>query len=135
MLGFIRPAAAAQPARPGPLVGEIRAIAVSGPSAKEVARLHEEGWLEARGQLLSTSEFSELFDTIGRAWTSGGVAENRFAVPDIEQPGRVRSANPFGVLGPGDLVSRGQDTRPWSRPARLSYWIYAGRAFIDMSGR
>ncbi|HEY7287694.1 MAG TPA: tail fiber protein [Vicinamibacterales bacterium] len=128
VVGLVRPAAADQPVRPGPLIGEIRAIAISGPSAQEVARLHEDGWLEARGQLLSTSEFPELFNTIGRAWTSDGVAENRFAVPDIERPSGARASNPFGVMGPGDLVAGGQATKSWSKRDALSYWIYAGRA-------
>jgi len=130
--GFATAAAAEQSIR-GPLVGEIRALAITNVDGAAAARLHEEGWLEARGQLLSTSEFPELFTTIGRTWTSDGVAENRFAVPDIVRRSGMRSSNPFGVMGPGDLVSGGQATKSWSKQAVLSYWIYAGRA-ISTSG-
>src|SRR5262245_5615484 len=116
-----------QPARPGPLVGEIRAMAVAAPATRGIAQLHEQGWIEARGELVSAKEFPELFNTIGRAWTSDGVPEDRFAVPEIEAPRGIRSANPFGVMGPGDYVAGGRETKPWLNHAPISFWIYAGR--------
>jgi len=127
MFGLGTAAWADQPARPSPLVGEIRAMAVAAPNTSAVAQLHEQGWIEARGELLSAKEFPELFNTIGRAWTSDGVSEGRFAVPDIEDSGRNRSANPFGVMGPGDLVAGGRNPKPWLNRGPISYWIYAGR--------
>jgi hypothetical protein len=134
MLGFATGAWADQSARrtpAGPLVGEIRAMAVSAPAARAVARLHEQGWIEASGELLSAKEYPELFDAIGRTWTSDGVSEDRFAVPDIKEPGGIRSPNPFGVMGPGDLVTSGPDAKSWLKPATISYWIYVGRAPVS----
>jgi microcystin-dependent protein len=128
MVGLATAAAAAQPGRTSPLVGEIRVMAVAAPDTRVVAQLHEQGWIEARGELLSAAEYPELFDAIGRAWTSDGVSEGRFAVPDIKESGRVRSANPFGVMGPGDLVTGGRAAKPRLNQALISYWIYAGRA-------
>jgi microcystin-dependent protein len=103
-------------------------MAVVAPGTRAVAQLHEQGWIEARGELLSAKEYPELFDAIGRTWTSDGVSEGRFAVPDVKDSGRIRAANPFGVMGPGDLVAGGRTAKPWLNPAPISYWIYAGRA-------
>src|SRR5262249_45220011 len=114
------------------VAGELRLLAVPATSAEVIARLHHEGWLEARGQLLSTIEFPDLFDAIGRTWTSDIVPGGRFAVPDVRYPPAPRSSdNPFGVLGPGDLLTGGRVEKRRAKPASLSYWIFVGR---DLAG-
>src|SRR5262249_11865867 len=90
--------------------------------------LQREGWVEANGQLLDIGRYAELYRRIGRTWTAKGVASDQFAVPRLEdstQPARS-SDNPFGVLGPGDLVSSGRPRLITSRRSPLSYWIFAG---------
>jgi DNA-binding response OmpR family regulator len=116
-----------------PLVGEVRALAIAPGNTKAVSELHRDGWLETRGQQLSSRDFPELYETIGRAWTSEGVPEDRFAVPDYHDRSqrRISSDNPFGVLGPGDLVTSGRARNESARQAPLSYWIFVGR---DLSG-
>jgi hypothetical protein len=113
-----------------PLVGEVRAIAIAPTSERAIARLHREGWLECRGQLLSDKDFPELYATVGRSWTAQEVPPDRFAVPDVNDPfpGRISSDNPFGVLGPGDLVTGGRVRKAWERRAPLTYWIFVGRS-------
>src|SRR5262249_13646934 len=89
-----------------PVLGEIRTLATSTVSRNVIARLHHDGWLEARGQVLSTSAYPALFKAIGREWTPSRVATDQFAVPDVEGESSKRSSdNPYGVLGPGDLVT------------------------------
>src|SRR5262249_49638030 len=109
-----------------PIVGEVRVLSVSGGNA--VDQLHRAGWLEARGQVVSRAAFPELFDTIGRSWTADSVASHSFAVP-LVTPGSMRavtsSDNPYGVLGPGDMVQSGRP-RP-NRQGPLGCWIYVGR--------
>jgi len=113
-----------------PIVGEVRMFAVPSEGLNTISRLHQEGWVEARGELLSTAAFPELYRTIGRDWTSDRVEDRWFAVPQIgdrlEQ--RLSSEDPYGVLGPGDLGSGGHRTKAWIRPSPISYWIFAGRA-------
>jgi hypothetical protein len=47
-------------------------------------------------------------------------------LPDLSS--RTRSVeNPFGALGPGDLVTGGRVSKGWLRAGRISYWIFAGR--------
>jgi len=118
-----------------PIVGELRVLSVSTQSA--VDRLHRAGWLEAEGQVVSRAEFPELFATIGRSWTADAVSSDWFAVP-LVAPGALRavtsSDNPYGVLGPGDLITSGR-RRP-NRQGPLSYWIYVGRSIAgpDVKG-
>ena len=112
-----------------PFVGEIRSFAIAPGNKDAVAELHHDGWLEARGQLLATGVFPELFRAVGRTWTARTVEEGRFAIPEIHdrfQRG-VSSDNPFGVLGPGDLVTAGRVKKAWLRQAPISYWIFVGR--------
>jgi hypothetical protein len=123
------PALAADDLPPAqPLVGEVRALAINPTNPALIAQLHQQGWLEARGQLLSKEQFPRLYQTVGRTWTSDGVAGDRFAIPDIEDAvRRAPSNNPFGVLGPGDLVSGGRVRKAWLHRAPLSYWIFVGQ--------
>ena len=112
-----------------PMVGEFRTLSVSNQGA--VDQLHRAGWLEARGQVVSRSAFPELFNTIGRSWTADTVSSDHFAVP-LLTPGQMRvvssSDNPYGVLGPGDLVTSG---RPHpNRQGPLSCWIFVGRSVV-----
>jgi Phage Tail Collar Domain len=138
-LAFNASIAAAETDGPTPLVGEVRAIAIAPTNERAVARLHQEGWLECRGQLLSDQDFPELYATVGRAWTSRDVPADRFAVPDVNDPfrGRISSDNPFGVLGPGDLVTGGPERKAWERQAPLMYWIFVGRSLgnVGVSAR
>src|SRR5262249_23460791 len=87
-----------------PRVGEVEALAIAPGNHTAITSLHRDGWLQANGSLLKTSEFPELFSTIGRTWTARGISEDRFAVPDLHDPFQQPSSsdNPFGVLGPGD---------------------------------
>jgi hypothetical protein len=112
-----------------PHVGELRSLAIAPSNLKGVAQLHHDGWLEARGQLLSTSAYPELFEVVGRTWTRSEVKEGRFAIPEIRDQSqrRLSSDNPFGVLGPGDLVTSGRVQKAWLRQAPLSHWIFVGR--------
>jgi hypothetical protein len=112
-----------------PLVGEVRAIAIAPGNTKAVSELHRDGWLETRGQLLSSKDFPELYATIGRAWTSERVPQDRFRIPECHDRSQrhISSDNPFGVLGPGDLVTSGRVRHDSLRQARLSYWIFVGR--------
>ena len=129
MLATVSAAARAADTPPArPQIGEVRMLAIAPDGRDAVATLHRDGWLEARGQLLSIRAYPELFKAIGRTWTSDGVAEGRFAVPDVHDwARRPSSANAFGVLGPGDLVSGGRVEKGWERPYPLSSWIFAGR--------
>jgi hypothetical protein len=117
------------PSTAQPRVGEMRFIAVAPNNESVVAELHHDGWLEARGQLLATSSFPELFKVIGRAWTADGAAENRFAIPEVVDrfQRRESSRNPFGVLGPGDMVTSGRTTEGPARTAPLTCWMFVGR--------
>jgi Phage Tail Collar Domain len=133
-LAFNASTAVAATDGPAPLVGEVRAIAIAPTSETAIARLHQEGWLECRGQLLSDKDFPELYATVGRTWTAQDVPPDRFAVPDVNDPfrGRISSDNPFGVLGPGDLVTGEPVRKAWERKAPLTYWIFVGRSLSDV---
>jgi len=112
-----------------PIVGEVRLMAVPFPRSDTIDRLHSEGWIEAHGELLPVSTYPELYKTIGRAWTANGVEEARFAVPALSDLGqRYFTADVYGVMGPGDLVTGGRQIKPWFRDSPLSYWIFVGRA-------
>lgn len=112
-----------------PRIGEVRAIAIDQNNAAAVAALQHDGWLAARGQLLEISNFPELFKTVGRTWTADDVSSDRFAIPELpDLSSRTRSSdNPFGVLGPGDLVTSGRASKAWLRSGRISYWIFTGQ--------
>jgi hypothetical protein len=105
-----------------PRVGEVRAFAVAPSNKEAVAELHHDGWLEARGQLLSVSEFPALFKAVGRTWTNSDVGPERFAIPEVldRSQRKVSSDNPYGVLGPGDLVTGGRVLKGWLRESPLS---------------
>jgi hypothetical protein len=119
-----------------PLVGEVRSLAIAPSNLNAVADLHHDGWLEANGQLLSSSEFPELYEVVGRAWTTAETREGRFAVPELHDRSQrqASSDNPFGVLGPGDLVTSGQPQKAWLRQVPLSEWIFVGRE-VPENGR
>lgn len=108
-------------------VGEVRMMAITANNRTAVEALHREGWLEARGELLSTEAFPELYRVIGRTWTSESTAQARFAVPELKDRSHLQdAANPFGVLGPGDLITSGR-AKGGVQSFPLSYWIFAGR--------
>jgi Phage Tail Collar Domain len=126
------PAMAAE--KPGAYVGEVRMLAVARGDRSASAQLQREGWVEANGQLLDVARHEALYQRIGRTWTAEGVARDRFAVPRLEDSTqRARSSdNPFGVLGPGDLVTSGRARPVTSRRSPLSYWIFAGTPAKDV---
>jgi hypothetical protein len=106
-------------------VGELRLMALDPANANGIDALHHAGWLEADGRLLKRDDFPELFAGIGRAWTKRKIAAERFAVPNlIDRNSPISSDNPYGVLGPGDLVTSGL---PVPRPATPRYFIYVGK--------
>ncbi len=114
-------------------VGEVRTFAIGADDSSVATELHRDGWLEARGQMLAVAEFPELYKVVGRTWTSEGVAENRFAIPEVSDRSqrRISSDNPFGVLGPGDLVTSGRVAKRPSAP--LTRWIFVGRPVTAVS--
>jgi hypothetical protein len=115
-----------------PTVGEVRAIAVAWNNPQINQQMHRDGWLEARGQLLETKMFPELYGAIGREWTGPGADEGHFAVPSLhESSQQISSDNPFGVLGPGDLITSGRPQL--TRNSVLSYWIYTGKDVTTMA--
>lgn len=109
-------------------VGEVRAFAIGEGSGDAIAQLHREGWLEADGELLAIRLYATLYRQIGRTWTADGVAEDHFAVPRLRDSLQraPSSDNPYGVLGPGDLVRSGA-RRPTVRAHPVTYWIFAGQ--------
>jgi hypothetical protein len=109
-------------------VGEVRAFAIGEGNQDAIAQLHREGWLEADGQLLAVRLYQPLYREIGRTWTADGVAEDRFAVPRLRDSLQraPSSDNPYGVLGPGDLVGSGSTRRRSVRAHPVSYWIFTG---------
>jgi hypothetical protein len=108
-----------------PLVGELRVFAIGPANKAAIARMHKQGWLEARGQVVSKSEYPDLYDTIGRTWTADKTPANQFALPDLRDRFEQRSsANPFGVMGAGDLLTGSAKRTPLTDP--LTYWIYVG---------
>lgn len=115
-------------------IGEVRMLAIAPDNQSVATELHRDGWLEARGQMLAVGEFPELYKVVGRTWTSEGVAENRFAIPEVSDRSqrRISSNNPFGVLGPGDLVTGGRVAkRQPSVP--LTCWIFVGHPVTAVS--
>ena len=57
-----------------------------------------------------------------------GTSEDRFAIPDLRDQSQrsVSSDNPFGVLGPGDLVTSSGVVRR-RRISPVTYWIFTGQ--------
>jgi hypothetical protein len=108
-------------------IGEVRMMAIATENPGAVETLHHDGWLEARGELLSIETFPELYRVIGRTWTSEATPPGRFAVPELKDRSHLQNpVNPFGVLGPGDLISSGR-AKSDARAFPLSYWIFVGR--------
>lgn len=108
-------------------VGEVRMMAIAAENHSAIEALHRDGWLEARGEVLSTDAFPELYRVIGRTWTSESTGEGRFAVPELRDRSHLQNpVNPFGVLGPGDLITSGRATGG-AQAFPLSYWIFVGR--------
>ena len=105
-------------------VGELRLIAIDPANANAVDALHHAGWLEADGRLLKRDDYPELFAGIGRAWTRRKITAEQFAVPNLDRNSTISSDNPYGVLGPGDLITSGL---PGPRPAAPRYFIYVGK--------
>ena len=112
----------------GARIGEVREFAVAPGNRQVIAQLHHDGWLEARGQLLSARAYPALYGVVGRTWTTDEVVEGRFAVPDLRDRSQrsLSSDNPFGVLGPGDVVTSGRTNRQWRRTSPIVYWIFTG---------
>jgi hypothetical protein len=71
--------------------------------------------------LLRPQDFPELYAHIGRAWTRAKTARDLFAVPNLVD--RRREPNPYGVLGPGDLLNG----EKMLGPPPPTYFIYVGR--------
>ena len=112
-----------------PHVGEVREFAIAPGNDEVIDQLHRDGWLEARGQLLSAQACKALYGTIGRTWTAEDVAEGRFAIPDIYDRSQrsISSDDPFGVLGRADLVTSGRMTGQWVRTSPITHWIFTGQ--------
>src|SRR5579862_4443604 len=85
-------------------VGEVRTFIVDQNDASAPAALHRDGWIEADGSTLQVAQFPELYKAVGRAWTGRRISHDAFSIPDLNR----RDPNPFGVLGPGDLVTNGR---------------------------
>jgi hypothetical protein len=114
------------PTETTPLIGELRLMAVPSDNARWNERLHRAGWIEAEGQVLLCDEFPALYEVLGRYWTPEKTPRDRFAIPDLREPRADRDPNPFGVLGPGDLVTGGRKVpKSTRRPAR--YYLYTGK--------
>ena len=114
---------------PAAIPGELRMFAISPDQNAAFDALHRAGWLEADGRLLRQQDFPELYARLGRAWTRNKASRELFAVPNMVD--RRNEANPYGVLGPGDLL--GETTR--SGPPAPAYFIYAGRDARATNGR
>jgi Phage Tail Collar Domain len=112
-----------------PVVGELRTFAVPPGDSTSRVQLHHQGWIEANGKLLEASAFEPLLKAIGRTWTPAGVSSDEFAVPDLRgrSRGRTSSDNPFGVLGPGDLVTSGRPIAKGMTSGPITYWIFTGQ--------
>jgi len=126
------------PASDSPRVGEIRAFAVSPSNVNAVMDLHQSGWIEAGGQLVSVERYPELYRVVGRDWTAAGVSEQQFAVPEVRDERFQRAldrANAYRILGPGDLITGGREIKSTSRLHPISYWIFVGRPVVGAATR
>ena len=112
-----------------PRLGEVRTFAVARGNHDAITPLHHDGWLEANGRVLSASQFPELYREIGRTWTARAVSEGSFAIPLLRDTTQLARSfdNPYGVLGPGDLVTSGRVHPILDRSYPLTYWIFVGR--------
>ncbi len=114
---------AAQDSAPAAIVpGELRQFALASPQSSAIDTLHRAGWIEADGRLLRRQDFPELYAQVGRAYTRAKIASDLFAVPNLVD--RRNDPNPYGVLGPGDLITSGS---PVPLPPPPSYFIYVGK--------
>jgi hypothetical protein len=122
--------AAADPRDSQPIVGELRTFAIPPGNAAVRDQLHRDGWIEADGRVLGTHSFQSLFKVIGRTWTPATVASDEFALPNLRGRWRpmLSSANAYGVLGPGDLVTSGVPAQVGFMDGPIEYWIFAGPA-------
>jgi microcystin-dependent protein len=113
----------------GPRIGEVRVIALAPGHQEVVTQLRQEGWLEAKGQILSTAEYPALYRQLGRAWTRAGIPQDRFAIPNLRDATQPvpSSSNPYDVIGSGATETSNKTTRRQQiRTTPLSYWIFAG---------
>ena len=114
----------------GPRIGEVRIIAMAPGNQDVVTQLHQDGWLEANGRILSTTEYPALYRQLGRAWTRVGIPQDRFAIPrlrDSTQP-LPSSSDPYDVLGSGATPTATKMTRRQQiHSTPLSYWIFVGQ--------
>jgi hypothetical protein len=113
--------AAQETPAPATVPGQLRLFAIAPGQSDGREALHRAGWVEADGRLLRQQEFPELYAQIGRAWTRKKLPADLFAVPNLVD--RRLEANPYGVLGPGDLL--GGNVRPGPPPP--VYFIYVGK--------
>ena len=102
--------------------GELRQFAIASEPSSARDTLHRAGWVEADGRLLRQQEFPELYAYIGRAYTRPKIAKDLFAVPNLID--RRNEPNPYGVLGPGDLITSGTSL---PRPPPPTYFICVGK--------
>jgi hypothetical protein len=110
-------------------VGEIRAFAIGRLTPAAVSDMHQKGWLEARGQVVSVERFPELYRIVGRDWTAKEVREEQFAIPDVGDVRFQRTVdtdNAYRALGPGDIITGGRIIKSSVRQHPISYWIFAG---------
>jgi hypothetical protein len=116
-----------------PLVGELRTFALPTGNVSARTQLHHDGWIEADGRVLAAGRYQQLFKVIGRTWTPANVGGDEFAVPDLRGRSRrgVSSDNPYGVLGPGDLVTSGLPQERGLTYGPIDYWIFTGQ---DLTG-
>jgi Phage Tail Collar Domain len=122
---------AAQDAAPAAIVpGELRLFAMASQQSSARDTLHRAGWVEADGRLLRQQDFPELYAQVGRAYTRTKTANDLFAVPNLTD--RRNDPNPYGVLGPGDLITSGS---PVPLPPPPSYFIYVGRDAQSVEAR
>jgi hypothetical protein len=110
--------------------GELRLFAIASEQSSARDTLHRSGWVEADGRLLRQQDFPELYAQIGRAYTRGKIAKDLFAVPNLVD--RRNDPNPYGVLGPGDLITSGA---PVPVPPSPSYFIYVGKDARSIEAR
>jgi hypothetical protein len=118
-----------------PRVGEIRAFAVSRSNTEAINDLHQAGWIEARGQLMSVGRFPELYRAIGRDWTATKVSSESFAVPVVRDERfaqSVATTQAYRALGgPEEVVTGGRKIKTSSRLYPISYWIFTGRTVMS----